>query len=118
MNRLPGLLASLLLATVAVADEPTPAPATYRLDFFHTGGKGGPEIFAVDRLRLEPLPWPGHPSRAVDDGRSGVYRYEVRDAAGQLLQQLTALHGLAAGGVIPKAQRLAARFQVAGEQRL
>jgi hypothetical protein len=86
MNRLPALLASLLLAIVAVADEPTTAPATYRLDFFHTGGKGSPEIFAVDRLRLEPLPWPGHPSRAVDDGQSGVYRYEVRDAAGHLLQ--------------------------------
>ena len=86
MNRMPALLASLLLANVAVADDATPAHATYRLDVFHTGGKGAPEIFAVDRLRLEPLPWPGHPSRAVDDGQSGVYRYEVRDAAGQLLQ--------------------------------
>lgn len=85
MNRLSALLASLLLAAVAVADE-APQPATYRLDYFHTGGKGSPEIFSVDRLRLEPLPWPGHPDRAVDDGQSGVYRYEVRDAAGTLLQ--------------------------------
>ncbi len=61
------------------------APATYRLDLFHTGGKGA-EIFAVDRLRQEPLPWPGHPARATDDGKSGVYRFEVRDADGQLLQ--------------------------------
>jgi hypothetical protein len=85
MIRFPAALASVLLAAVAVADDPGQAPATYRLDYFHTGGKGT-EIFAVDRLRLEPLPWPGHPARAVDDGRSGVYRYEVRDAAGTLLQ--------------------------------
>jgi hypothetical protein len=85
MTRFPALLASLLLAAVAVAGE-APQPATYRLDYFHTGGKGSSEIFAVDRLRLEPLPWPGHPDRRVDDGQSGVYRYEVRDADGTLLQ--------------------------------
>jgi uncharacterized protein len=67
------------------ADVAPSAAATYRLDYFHTGGKGT-EIFAVDRLRLEPLPWPGHPARAQDDGRSGSYRYEVRDADGRLLQ--------------------------------
>ena len=75
-----GLLAS---ATSRAADEP--GPATYRLDFFHTGGKGA-EVFAVDRLRLEPLPWPGDPQRVADDGQLGTYRYEVRDAQGQLLQ--------------------------------
>jgi hypothetical protein len=74
---------SLALSAASLAAEV--APATYRLDLFHTGGKGT-EIFAVDRLRLEPLPWPGHPSRATDDGKSGVYRFEVRDADGQLLQ--------------------------------
>ena len=77
-----GFLSLALSAASLAADV---APATYRLDLFHTGGKGT-EIFAVDRLRLEPLPWPGHPSRATDDGKSGVYRFEVRDADGQLLQ--------------------------------
>lgn len=61
------------------------APVTYRLDLLHTGGRGV-EIFAVDRLRQEPLPWPGHPSRAADDGSLGAYRYEVRAADGNLLQ--------------------------------
>ncbi|HET9693935.1 MAG TPA: M64 family metallopeptidase [Steroidobacteraceae bacterium] len=84
MTRSLALLASVLLAHSAVAAD-APAPATYRLDYFHTGGKGA-EIFAVDRLRLEPLPWPGHPARAADDGQSGLYRYEVRDAEGVLLQ--------------------------------
>ena len=82
MTRWPMLIAGALLAhAVAAAD----APATLRLDYVHTGGKGV-EIFAVDRLRLEPLPWPGHPARAADDGQSGLYRYEVRDADGALLQ--------------------------------
>ena len=83
MNRLAASLLSLALSAVSL--PAAAAPATYRLDLVHTGGKGT-EIFAVDRLRLEPLPWPGHPSRATDDGQSGVYRFEVRDADGQLLQ--------------------------------
>ncbi len=83
MNRVVVGLLFLALSVASLAAEV--APATYRLDLFHTGGKGT-EIFAVDRLRLEPLPWPGHPSRATDDGLSGVYRFEVRDADGQLLQ--------------------------------
>ena len=75
----------MALAMSAASLATDVAPATYRLDLFHTGGKDT-EIFAIDRLRLEPLPWPGHPSRATDDGTSGVYRFEVRAADGQLLQ--------------------------------
>jgi hypothetical protein len=86
MNRLLALLASVALAPAVVwAADAEPGPATYRLDYFHTGGPGT-EIFAVDRLRREPLPWPGHPSRKADDGQLGAYRYEVRDADGTLLQ--------------------------------
>jgi hypothetical protein len=82
-GRLAAILACLGLSALAGA-EPAGSPATYRLDYFHTGGKGS-EIFAVDRLRLEPLPWPGHAARAADDGQSGLYRFEVRDSAGTLL---------------------------------
>jgi hypothetical protein len=77
------LIATTLLMTGVAAAQPA-SPGTYRLDFFHTGGKGT-EVFAVDHLRLEPLPWPGDPSRAADDGQWGPYRYEVRDADGRLL---------------------------------
>jgi hypothetical protein len=76
-------VASLCTSSPAVAADA--APVTFRLDLLHTGGKGV-EIFAVDRLRQEPLPWPGHPSRAADDGSLGAYRYEVRAADGTLLQ--------------------------------
>ncbi len=40
------------------------AAATWRLDVFHTGGRGT-EVFAVDEVVVEPLPWPGHPSGAI-----------------------------------------------------
>lgn len=76
-------MAALLAISSGLAGES--APATYRLDLSHTGGKGV-ELFAIDRLRLEPLPWPGHAARAADDGSLGAYRYEVRAADGSLLQ--------------------------------
>ena len=61
-----------------------PAPGTLRVDYLHTGGRGV-EIFALDQVSIEPLPWPGHPGRSVDPGEPGVYRYEVCDPAGRLL---------------------------------
>jgi hypothetical protein len=42
-------------------------------------------VFAVDRVSVEPLPWPGNLSRTIDDGRSGTYRFEVRDRNGTVL---------------------------------
>lgn len=74
------VLVAWLSATAAASD----APATLRVDYFHTGGRGV-EIFALDRVSIEPLPWPGHPARTTDSGEPGVYRYEVRDGRGQLL---------------------------------
>ncbi|HVS16570.1 MAG TPA: M64 family metallopeptidase [Thermoanaerobaculia bacterium] len=66
-------------ASVGVA-QPEP-PRTLRIDLFHTGGRGV-EIFAVDRVVIEPLPWPGHPSGNLDPTGWGIYRFEVIDAAG------------------------------------
>jgi hypothetical protein len=59
-------------------------PATMRIDYFHTGGQGA-DIYSLDRIVIEPLPWPGNLGRAVDDSNLGGYRFEVRDAAGALL---------------------------------
>ena len=70
---------------ILVAHAATAAPpATLRLDYFHTGGPGT-EVYAVDRVSREPLPWPGHADRVTDDGNAGVYRFEVRDGSGRLL---------------------------------
>src|SRR5262245_45113169 len=60
------------------------APPTLRVEIVHTGGRNV-EIFALDGVVVEPLPWPGHPDRSIDDGDTGQYRAEVRDAGGRLL---------------------------------
>jgi len=75
---------AVVLGALPAGNASADTPATLRLDYFHTGGQGV-EIFAVDRMVREPLPWPGHPERTADDGNLGVYRFEVRDASGRLL---------------------------------
>ncbi len=79
------LLAAAGLASALASLAASAATPTLRLDLHHTGGRGV-DIYAVDRVVVEPLPWPGHPDRAVDAGDFGGYRFEVRDAAtGRLL---------------------------------
>ena len=51
-----------------------------RLDYFHTGNVSE-ERFALDRIVLEPLEWPGNPARALDDTNLGRYFFEVVDRA-------------------------------------
>jgi hypothetical protein len=77
------LFLATVLAATAHGAEGQAGRATYRLDLHHTGGQGV-EVYAVDRLRLEPLPWPGR-AGAADDATLGAHRYEVRDADGRLL---------------------------------
>jgi hypothetical protein len=64
----------LLFAAVTVAATPA-----MRLDYYHTGDATS-EVFSVDRVVIEPLPWPGHPSQAIDSSNLGKYLFEVRDA--------------------------------------
>src|SRR5262245_9695501 len=72
-----GLAAVIILnATLAFA-----APNTMRLDYYHTGNEKE-ERFSVDRVVLEPLPWPGNPARPTDSTNRGKYFFEVVDAAG------------------------------------
>ncbi|HZI06429.1 MAG TPA: M64 family metallopeptidase, partial [Archangium sp.] len=68
------LLALLLAASASNA----PAPRTFRVDYFHTGN-ATEERFSLERLVVEPLPWPGHPDRALDETNLGKYLFEVRD---------------------------------------
>jgi hypothetical protein len=56
-----------------------------RLDYYHTGN-AQQEMFSLDRVVIEPLPWPGDPAKSIDDSNLGNYLFEVRDrASGQLL---------------------------------
>ena len=56
------------------------APQTMRVYHYHTGNEKE-EHLSLDRVVLEPLPWPGNPSRAIDDTNLGKYFFEVVDAA-------------------------------------
>jgi len=54
------------------------ATGTMRLDYYHTGNSSR-EVFSVDRISIEPLPWPGDLSQAIDTSNLGKYFFEVRD---------------------------------------
>jgi hypothetical protein len=54
------------------------APATMRLDYYHTGDAAH-EVFSLDRIVIEPLPWPGNPHKNIDDTNLGKYSFEVVD---------------------------------------
>ncbi|HWC65357.1 MAG TPA: IgA Peptidase M64 [Thermoanaerobaculia bacterium] len=71
----PVLFFALALPALASA-----APRTMRLDYFHSGN-AREERFSAGRVVVEPLPWPGNPSRPLDDTNLGKYFFEVRDAA-------------------------------------
>ena len=69
----------VLACTWATSAEAAP-PRTMRVDLFHSGD-ASTEHFAVDRVLVEPLPFPGNPARALDDLDLGLYLLEVRDRA-------------------------------------
>ena len=78
-------LIALLLTLAPTATQLAPraqrlAAGTFRLDYYHTGN-ATEERFSVDRMVLEPLPWPGNTSRPIDDTNRGKYFFDVVDAA-------------------------------------
>ena len=67
------------LAVLVMADHSAASgPATLRVDYFHTGN-ATEERFSLDRIVVEPLPWPGNPARSMDDTNRGRYFFEVID---------------------------------------
>jgi hypothetical protein len=76
------LVAAFCLLTEAASVAPP--PNTWRLDFYHTGGKIG-EVFSIDKVVVEPLPWPGSPRNNVDSTGYGSYFFELRDTTGKVL---------------------------------
>ena len=74
------LLALLALGVFAMPSPSAAAPRTMRVDYYHTG-RAGEERFSLDRVVIEPLPWPGNPARPLDDTNLGQYFFEVIDPA-------------------------------------
>ena len=56
------LVLAIVLFSCFTALAATP---TMRLDYYHTGDATH-EVFSLDRLVIEPLPWPGDPKQAID----------------------------------------------------
>lgn len=63
----------VFVSTVAVSAVPT-----MRLDYYHTGN-AREEMFSVDRVVMEPLPWAGNPAQPIDRTNLGEYFFEVRE---------------------------------------
>ena len=72
------LALTLLLLGSAFAVDTSAATPTMRLDYYHTGN-AAQEMFSVDRVAIEPLPWPGNPQKNIDETNLGKYLFEVRD---------------------------------------
>ena len=57
-------------------------PRTMRIDYFHTGSVER-EMFSLDRVVLEPLPFPGNLRQPIDQTLRGKYLFEVSDIENQ-----------------------------------
>lgn len=76
------LTAGLLLITQVAYAQQT---ATVRVDYLHSGN-AKQEHYALDRVLIEPLPWPGNLKKNIDHTNRGLNLFEVRDkASGELL---------------------------------
>ena len=74
------LFALAVPVLLGLATTTQAAPSTMRLDYFHTGN-ASQEMFSIDRLVIEPLPWPGNLQKNIDETNLGKYFFEVRDRA-------------------------------------
>jgi IgA Peptidase M64/Peptidase M64 N-terminus len=68
------VLCTTCLSSIALAAE----IRTMRVDYVHSGNALD-EHYALERTLIEPLPWTGLPSRAIDDTNRGVNLFEVVD---------------------------------------
>ncbi len=75
MNR---RLLGFFLALISV--NAVAAPNTLRIDYFHTGNADS-EIFSLDQVVLEPLPFAGNVQQPIDHTLRGKYLFEVFDPA-------------------------------------
>jgi hypothetical protein len=72
------LIATLVGAFAMSAPFTFAAEPTMRVDYYHTGN-ASQEMFSLDHVAIEPLPWPGNPQKAIDDTNLGKYLFEVID---------------------------------------
>jgi hypothetical protein len=73
---LPLILLTLLSALFA--GVATAAPNTLRIDYYHTGNSES-EIFSLDEVVLEPLPFAANLLQPIDRTKRGKYLFEIVD---------------------------------------
>jgi hypothetical protein len=78
MQNSPSAILGALLLAATFAAHAAGTPHTLRVDLLHTGNALS-EQYALDRVVIEPLPWPGNPARPLDDTNRGLNRFEVVD---------------------------------------
>ena len=66
------LFAATLLLGATATTAYAQAPDTMRIDYVHSGNHET-EMFSLDRIVFEPLPWSGNMARPVDEIRRGKY---------------------------------------------
>ena len=71
------ILSAALLALAGAAQAQ--APATIRVDYSHSGNALA-EQYALERVVVEPLPWPGNLAHNIDQTNRGQNMVEVVDA--------------------------------------
>jgi hypothetical protein len=70
------------------------------------------ETYALDRIVVEPLPWPGNPQRPIDDTNRGVNLFEIVDPkSGEVLYSRGYSTVFAEWKTTDEAQRLTRAFQ-------
>lgn len=65
------LLSGISMPLGAIAD----APASIWVDFYHTDNHET-EVFSLDEIVIEPLPWPGNMQRPIDTTLRGKYLFD------------------------------------------
>jgi len=65
-----------ILATLPTLAWAVESPATMRVDFFHSGNHAS-ELFSLDQVVIEPLPWTGNVAQPIDTTLRGKYLFEI-----------------------------------------
>jgi hypothetical protein len=76
------MIKKLFFVAIFLASLPAlgAAPATMRVDYFHSGNHEA-EMFSLDQVVIEPLPWAGNMAQPVDNTLRGKYLFEIVDPA-------------------------------------